>query len=668
MPADLSPDQQQLKALADENLRLTEANKYLSEELSRYRLLVDSASDLIHSVTPEGKFIYTNQAWRDTLGYSDNEISRLSLMEIVDKNCQGQCRVIFDSLIQGEKIDRNTTTFISRDGGKVIVEGRCTTHFENGKPLFMTGIFRDMTLHAIQELALLESEKKYRDLFESSSNLIQLVLPNGRLKYANKAWRDTFGYSEEKIASLSIFDLIAKDCQNHCQTVFQQIISDPKLHHIETTFTTKEGRKILIEGNAICNFENGKPTFTHCIFQDVTEKKSMEKELIKGQKLESLGILAGGIAHDFNNLLTAILGNISLARMYATPGDEVIEYLNKTENASMRAQGLTKQLLTFSKGGAPIKKITSVTDLVKDCSSFVLRGSKVKCDFHFEDGLKAVEADEDQLSQVVQNLVINASQAMPDGGIITIHGHNRIITQELLPPLPAGEYIELLFEDHGIGIAAEDLSRIFEPYFTSKSTGSGLGLAISYSIIKKHGGTINVNSNPGKGTIFSILLPAVQSQNDTVEKSEDLPQITPARVLLMDDDTSIRDIASAMLEIMNCSVKTAQNGNEALRLYAEAIQERSPYDFVIMDLTIPGGMGGKEAISELLALDPDAKVIVSSGYANDPIMANHAAYGFKAILPKPFTFKNFNQIVAKIMEDAPERLSSPTIPISHHAP
>jgi len=253
--------------LEEENQILVNTTKKLGEDLNRYRLLVDSASDLIHSVTPSGRFLYTNQAWRDTLGYTEEEIRQLSLMDIVDPTCKDKCAGIFNCLIQGEKIDRNTTVFLSGNGDRVIVEGRCTTHFEEGRPLCMTGIFRNLTEQTRREAALLESEQRYQDLFENSSDLIQIVRPDGKLLYVNQAWRKTFGYSEEEIASLSIFDLISIDCREHCQRTFHQILSGPELHRFTSTFTARDGRKIIIEGNGICKFEDGKPVSTQCIFQ-----------------------------------------------------------------------------------------------------------------------------------------------------------------------------------------------------------------------------------------------------------------------------------------------------------------------------------------------------------------------------------------------------------------
>jgi PAS domain S-box-containing protein len=648
MPANLTTEALLLKVkeLEMENHGLVQKSEKLSAELDQYRLLIDSASDLIHSVTPDGAFLYTNQAWRDTLGYTEEDIRNLSLIDIVDNKCKGECALIFKNLMKGEKIDRNATTFIAKNGDRVIVEGRCSTHFENGKPLFMTGIFRDMSDLTRSELARRESEIKYKNLFENSSDLIQIVMPNGNFKYVNRAWRETFGYSEEEISTLSIFDLISTDCQGHCQATFQQIISEPKLHHLDTVFTTKDGRQVIIEGNAICKFEDGKPVSTQCIFNDVTEKRHMVEELIKAQKLESLGVLAGGIAHDFNNLLTAIIGNISLAKMYTNPHDIISGYLDNTEKASIRAQGLTKQLLTFSKGGAPIKTVTTITELIKDATSFVLRGSKVKCDYHFDESLWDIEADEGQLSQVSQNLVINASQAMPKGGTITIQGTNKTLSLDEHPTLPPGKYIELLFQDTGTGIPPEHISRIFDPYFSSKSTGSGLGLAISYSIIKNHDGMITVSSKLGQGTIFSILLPAALNKNTNQPgKQDEFTKIAAHKILIMDDDITVREIMTAMLNFIGCSVDQACDGKEAIALYIQAKNEGVPFDLVIMDLTIPGGMGGKEAIAALLPLDHTAKAVVSSGYANDPIMASYQEYGFCAVLSKPFKIDELIKVI-----------------------
>ncbi|MBI5558688.1 MAG: PAS domain S-box protein [Deltaproteobacteria bacterium] len=622
----------------------------LEESVARYSDLIDNASDLIHSVTPEGSFLFVNQAWRDALGYSDSELEHLKLMDIVDEDCRKKCRSIFNCLLQGERLDRNETVFVAKDGKKIVVEGRCSTKFEDGRPVAMVGIFRDISERKRNEQALRESEQRYRNLFENAHDLIQIVRPDGYLQYVNRAWRQTFGYSEEEIAGLSIFDLISPDCREHCLETFKRVISIENVHYIDTVFVAKDGRKIIIEGNACCKFQDGKPVSTQCIFRDVTEKKKMEEELLKGQKLESVGVFAGGIAHDFNNLLTAILGNISLAKMYLSPEDEVYKRLEMTEKASLQAKGLTQQLLTFSKGGAPIKKKTTITELIKDSTSFILRGANVRSEYHLAENLWPIEVDAGQLSQVTQNLVINAAQAMPSGGTVTIRADNVELGDHNPLTLPAGRYVAISFTDEGSGIRKENLSRIFDPYFSSKRTGSGLGLAIAYSVIKKHDGMITVDSEEGRGATFTIYLPATDNVAPVQQQAEETRRPTvQGRVMIMDDEEIVREIAAEMLGYMGCESEGVRDGSEAIALYLQARAEGRPFDVVLMDLTIAGGMGGKETIQKLLELDPQVKAVVSSGYANDPIMANFTAYGFCGVVPKPYKMHELSAALNKIL-------------------
>lgn len=624
----------------------------LANKAKSFDSLKNNTSDLIHSVTSEGHFLFVNQAWQDTLGYSDEDLKTLKLMDIVAPGCQGKCELIFQDLLAGQKVDRNNTVFIAKDGRKISVEGRCNTRFVDGKAVAMTGIFRDLSERQVNAKALMESEERYRDLFENTTDLIQLVDPTGHILYVNRAWRETFGYSEEEIKQLSIFELISPDCQNHCEKVFQKVITEPKINYIDTVFTSKDGRKISIEGNAICKFVDGKPVRTQCIFRDMTQKKKMEEELHKAQKIESLGVLAGGIAHDFNNLLTAILGNISLAKMHVRSPEKITTYLENTERATQRAKSLTQQLLTFSKGGAPIKRTTTIGNLIVDSTSFILRGSNVDCIYDLTEDLWPTEVDEGQLSQVTQNLAINASQAMINGGSITIRAKNKILDSETIPPLPAGEYVEVQFEDHGCGIAEEYLTKIFDPYFTSKQSGSGLGLAISYSIIKNHDGLIQVQSTQGVGTTFTIYLPAVAktvTEHTALTEDKATSSAIRGRVLVMDDEEVVRDISVEILEYLGCETAVAANGHEAITLYMQAKENDTPFDVLIMDLTIPGSMGGLETLERLRIIEPEVKALVSSGYANNPVMANYKEYGFCGVVPKPFMVEELNKVLSDIL-------------------
>ncbi len=643
------------KKLEKEAARRIEALVDLDERLERYSTLVENASDLIHSVTPDGSFLYVNQAWRDALGYNEEDLSKIKLMDIIDESCRSNCSNIFNCLIQGQVIDRNDTTFVGKNGQKILVEGRCSTKFDGDEPVAMTGIFRDISVRASNEKALRESEEKYRTLFENAIDIIQAVRPDGRLMYVNNAWMKTFGYNQEDIdAGLSIFNLISPDCRDHCLATFQQVISAEEVQYIDTSFVAKDGTHVIIEGNACCKFQDGEPVVTQCIFRDVTEKKKMEEELLKAQKLETVGVFAGGIAHDFNNLLTAILGNISLAKATINPHDAVLRNLEKTEKAALLARNLTQQLLTFSKGGAPIKKTTTITELIKDSCSFTLRGANVKCDYQMPEDLWPIEVDEGQLSQVSQNLVINACQAMPDGGELTITAVNQVLSEHQLPPLPGGQYVHLSFHDQGDGISKENILKIFDPYFSSKETGSGLGLSIAYSIIKNHDGLITVDSKIGKGSTFSIYLPAT-GNNVNVPVQETVEEISTSKtgkVLVMDDEEIIREVATEMLQYLGCKVDTAQDGEQAIELYQKAKEAGMPYDVIIMDLTIPGGMGGKEAIEKIRASDPDTKAIVSSGYATNPIMANYKKYGFNGVVPKPYKIEELSKILTEVFKQA----------------
>ncbi|MDH5297481.1 MAG: PAS domain S-box protein [Desulfobulbaceae bacterium] len=661
-----SPENVQMAALAHEKLhrkieeleRQVETSRNtiasLEENVDRYRGLVDSASDLIHSVTPAGAFLYVNRAWRQALGYSEEDIKSLSLMDIVDEGCRDKCRTIFKSLIHGETLDRNETVFVAKDGTRIRVEGRCSTRFKEGRAVAMVGIFRDISERAKNEKALRESEKRYRDLFENAHDLIQIIRPDGRLLYVNRAWRQTFGYSEEEIAAgLTIFNLISPDCHQHCEATFRKVLAEEKVNYINTVFVAKDGSRLIIDGNAICKFEDGKPLYTQCIFRDVTEKKKMEEELLKAQKLESVGVFAGGIAHDFNNLLTAILGNISVAKLYLNPGDDVFKRLAETEKATLRARSLTQQLLTFSKGGAPIKKTTTINELLKDCSSFALRGSNVRCDYLLADDLWPVEVDEGQLSQVTQNLVINAAQAMADGGIVTVAAANLELADGFLPTLNRGRYIRITVKDHGPGIPREHLPRIFDPYFTSKESGSGLGLAIAYAIISKHDGLITVASEPGQGATFSIYLPASDKAMAAADGTDEKIRVSTGKVLVMDDEEMVRMVACEMLKHIGCETEEARDGQEAIDRYREALKQGKPFDAVIMDLTIPGGLGGKETVGRLKSLDPGVRVVVSSGYANDPIMANFRQYGFSGVVPKPYSILDLSRAMSSLLRAEP---------------
>jgi nitrogen-specific signal transduction histidine kinase/CheY-like chemotaxis protein len=373
------------------------------------------------------------------------------------------------------------------------------------------------------------------------------------------------------------------------------------------------------------------------VLRDVTERSRLEVELERASKLESVGILAGGIAHDFNNILAVIMGNLTLAQLDpATAGTPAVRWLQEAERAALRARDLTQQLLTFAKGGDPVRTAVRLPEVVREAAEFALHGSPVRAEFDLGEDLWAAEVDRSQISQVVQNLVINALQAMRDGGIVRLAVHNAELEEGQQPPLPAGRYLELAITDTGSGISADHLARIFEPYFTTKQQGSGLGLATVYSITRKHQGHVAVESELGRGTTFRLWLPAARHAPPAPAEGRSALEPLAGRVLFMDDEDPIRAMAEVLLGRLGLKVKTVPDGAALLREFTTARAAGLPYDVVIMDLTVPGAMGGREAMSELLKLDPAVRAIVSSGYSGDPVLANYRAHGFCGIVPKPY--------------------------------
>jgi CheY-like chemotaxis protein/two-component sensor histidine kinase len=376
----------------------------------------------------------------------------------------------------------------------------------------------------------------------------------------------------------------------------------------------------------------------------------MEAELQRSSRLESLGILAGGIAHDFNNLLTVIMGNLTLAKLDAAGNPEVTPWLQAAEQGGMRARDLTMQLLTFAKGGDPVRKAVVLSEVVREAAEFVLHGSKVRCEFEIEPDLWPADVDKGQIGQVVQNVIINGIQAMPDGGKMRVSLGNAPVAAGAVADLAAGRYLKLCVTDSGVGIKPELLPHIFDPYFTTKAQGTGLGLATVYSIVKKHLGRIEVESNPALGTTFRIWLPAAHDMPAAAVHPSELPMQLSGRVLVMDDEEAIRRSATALCRRAGLETRAVSDGAEALREYSAAQAAGRPFDLVILDLTVPGGMGGQETIEKLRQINPQVRAIVSSGYSRDPVLAQYRAHGFLGMVPKPYDLTELMRVIHAVMQ------------------
>ena len=518
-----------------------------------------------------------------------------------------------------------------------------------GNVNYVVKTIEDITERKMAEDALRESERRYRTLFEDSRDAIYITTRSGRFIEVNQSALELFGYTRDEMIGLHTENIYANPADRR---KFQREIEQKgSVRDYEVKLRKKDGTIMdCLLTSTLRRTNDGSILGYQGIIRDITEKRKMEAELIKSEKLESLGVLAGGIAHDFNNILTAILGNITLAKMYVEKEDEVFKRLVDAEKATLRAKELTHQLLTFSRGGAPIKKIISMDELLRECVALVLRGSKVKYRFSIPDDLWMAEVDEGQIGQVINNIVINADHAMPEGGTVTVRAENVTIRVEDSIPLREGNYIKISISDSGVGIPGEFLHKIFDPYFTTKQDGYGLGLTTAYSIIKKHDGHITVESEPGVGTTFHIYLPASPTKKVHRPTPSGKPITGKGKILLMEDEKKVSDIVIEMLSHLGYEARLARNGKEAVDLYRKEMLSEKPFDVVMLDLTIPGGEGGKEVIKKLREMDPDVKAIVSSGYSNDPIMGRFREYGFKDVIAKPYTLTELSRTLHRVLK------------------
>lgn len=546
--------------------------------------------------------------------------------------------------------ERFTGKSRTKDGRWLDVEVNSSAIIRDGKIVGSRDIVRDVTERERAEEALQSSENYLQTIIETEPECVKLVAPDGALLMMNRAGLAMIeADSLDQVRGQLIYPLIAPEHREAFRT-HVGVVFKGEQGILEFDMVGLKGRRLRLESHSVpLRNANDEIIALLGITRDITERKKLEEELVKAQKLESVGLLAGGIAHDFNNLLTAILGNINLAKMYLKTEDKALERLVEAEKATLRTKDLTNQLLTFSKGGAPVKKTASIAEVIKESTRFALRGSKVHCDFIIPNDLRPVEIDEGQMSQVVNNLIINADQAMPGGGGIKVECRNVIVREADALPLQEGQYVKISFEDHGSGILPEHISRIFDPYFTTKKTGSGLGLATTYSIIKRHDGYITVESLPRAGTTFHIYLPASEAGSLSEKIKEEAFFAGAGRILVMDDEKIVREVAAEILRNLGYEVEVAKDGAEVITLYTKAKESGKAFQAVIMDLTVPGGMGGEEAIKKLLEFDPGIKAIVSSGYSNDPIMAHYGKYGFKEVIEKPYTSITLGKILHKVL-------------------
>ncbi len=646
------------------NLNMSELNKNiemrtkeLSDSEEKYRTLIEHSNDMIWTLDNKGHFAYINKKSENITGHKVKDAIGESFVPLIFEEDLPKVEKVFKKTLQGKPQHYDVRIYDSKKR-LLFLSVNTAPIFKKGKMIGTVSFGRDITEQKQAVENLRKNEEKYRLISENTSDLIikSTFTLNPVFTYVSNSVK-SFGYEPEELIGTPCFDIIHPDDKKNLFPLLKKYIKkmgkdffgikgSEIFEKVEFRSKDKSGNWHFMESTV--NFIDSEILY---IARDITERKQLQEEMFKAQKLESIGILAGGIAHDFNNILTSIIGNLSLAKLEVDSKNKLDNILTKIEKSSQQAQNLTQQLLTFARGGVPLKKVISLINLIKNSTLFALRGSNVSGEFLISDHLWPVDVDEGQINQVINNLIINADQAMPGGGVIKVGAENIVIdaTQTIL--IKKGKYVKITIEDHGIGISEDHLQKIFDPYFTTKQKGSGLGLAITYSIIKRHDGYITLESQIGVGTTFHIFLPASKKKlfAKEVQKKKSL-QVGKGKVLVMDDEESVRDVAGEMLRRIGCTVELAKNGREASEFFMEAKNSGIPFDIVILDLTVPGSLGGEETIKELIKIDPKAKVIVSSGYSDDPVLSNFRKYGFSGMISKPYRIQELSKVINEVLK------------------
>ena len=546
----------------------------------------------------------------------------------------------------------------SEEGGVRLVEMNVIDLVWNGESSYLV-MLRDVSRHRHAELAFGREKERLAVTLDSISDAVITTDADGSIERMNAEAERLTGMTNVQATGQALGEVLhlkhphsGKVLQDPAAVLMTNLASDVEAD-LGITLVSADGKAIVVTADMRCILDDDQANYgCVVVLRDVTAQRRVEEELFKSEKLQSISLLAGGIAHDFNNILTAVLGNISVVRLGLGEESPHADKLKAAEQAALQARSLTQQLLTFSKGGAPVLEAATIDQLVEDCAQFILRGSNVKCEVRKDGQLWPVDVDKGQLAQVVNNLMINADQAMPDGGLVTLRMKNAKLRANAVPGLKPGDYVCIDVTDNGSGIEPELLKQVFDPYFTTKVGGNGLGLASCYSIVKKHQGVITVDSALGVGTSFKVYLPRATHWVEAPQKAEpedDTIHSGAGRILVMDDMEAMMTVAGEILEMLGYEVQLTSDGRSAITAYKNAKDSGKPFDAVIFDLTVPGGMGGEEACQILREYDPGLIAIASSGYTTSNVMSDYESAGFRAVVPKPYRIKEMSAVLHRIL-------------------
>ncbi len=661
---DLSVHQIELE-LQNEELR--DAQQRIAQARDDYALLYNQAPVGYMTLDANGIILRANETLARMLGAELSAVTGTAFADHLVAADRDVLNVRYKAFFKAPK--EKSVEVSVRHGAGEVVRARLTGRREHDTdaagaqrsdgPLLV--VVHDVTeAHRASEALRAEKELLAVTLRSIAEAVISTDL-RGRVTLMNPVAEELTGWRFEDARGLALTDVVRacrEETREPCPSLFERLTERGEAVKVEgraVLVARDGGERLIAESGAPIRDGDGQLVGAVQVLRDITSEDKMQREMQRMARLDSLGVMAGGIAHDFNNLLTAIAANMGLARdvLRATPSALADACLADAEVAASRARGLTQQLLTFSKGGAPVRETITLPPIAREAASLALTGSRSRCEIDAPDTLWPVSADKGQVSQVLHNLLLNADQAMPEGGSISLRLSNARIERGASDLVPPGPYVQIVVQDQGHGIAPEIRDKIFDPFFTTKHQGSGLGLASAWSIVRNHDGYIRVESTPGRMSAFSVLLPA---SPEFAPREDDLAAEPPRprawRVLVLDDEPMIARIAQRILASDGHQVTTAAEGSAAIAAWMKARATGKPFDLLILDLTVPGGLGGKEVIAELRSLDPSVRAIASSGYATDPIMANHRDYGFAANLPKPYTIDEMRELVARLQRES----------------
>lgn len=628
----------------------------------RYRTIFEKSMDGILVTRHDGRIVEANPSAATLFGFKQKEIIH---QDVKERYAGARGRENFQRIMDAFGRVQNLEILMRKKNGKEItcLLGATFMNSEDGGEPHYLSIIRDISKRKEAEGTLAEERELLSVTLKSIADGVMAVDISGNIILMNSAAEALTGWSQSEALSrpfIEVFRIIdeanGREAENPLEMILNKKNSLCPADNIALVSKNGTTRPIAESGAPILDAVD-KLRGAVIVFRDTTLQRRAEQELIRAQKLDSLGVLAGGIAHDLNNILAAIIGGIAAVKTIDGTRPRINGKLSEVEKACFRAKSLGQQLLTFAKGGAPVMKPGLVGGLVEESARFALTGAEVRLEIRKDPGLMPVLIDEDQFSQVIHNLVINACQAMDNCGFIKISLSNYINMDQ--NPWPPGEYVRISVEDNGCGISPEDQQKIFDPYFTTKKNGSGLGLSTAYSIIKKHHGFTRLASGLGSGTKIEIFLPVCPDNDSVTEDSKDISFVPgQGKILLMDDEPTIREMTRDVLLHLGYEVETAKDGKEAVEVYERYLKSGQSFSAAILDLVMPGGMDGKAVVQRLRQLDPNLKAIVSSGYSNDPVMANYLKFGFNAVIPKPYKIEELSWVLHNLINennDSPRR-------------